>query len=224
MEQIELKANPRQLTGRRVKRLRAEGYVPAVLYGSQVEAAPIQIEGRTLQRVLAKAGGNTLIALQVGRKKPVLTLAREVQRDTIRHHILHVDFYQVVMTEKITAEVPLVLSGQAPAVAEHGGILVHGLNTVEVQCLPADLPSAIEVDLSTLTEFNDTVTMAELSVPASVAILSEPESVIARIEAPRIVEEEEVVVEEVEAAVEPELVGKREPEEGEEEAAEEQTE
>ena len=145
-------------------------------------------------------------------------MAREIQRDIIRHNILHVDFYQVVMTEKTTAEVPLVLTGEAPAVANLAGILVHGLNTVEVQCLPADLPSAIEADLSSLTDFNDMVTVADLHVPSSVTILSETESVVARIEAPRIVEEveEEEVVEEVEVPAEPEVIGRREAEPGEE--------
>ncbi|UCC86107.1 MAG: 50S ribosomal protein L25 [Anaerolineales bacterium] len=213
MEQIELKAEPRSFSGRHVKRVRAEGYVPAILYGSQIEATPIQIEGISLQKVLSKAGGNTLIALQIGKKKPVLTLAREIQRDIIRQNILHVDFLQVVMTEKITAEVPLVLTGEAPAVAKRGGILVHGLNTVEVQCLPADLPSSVEVDLSSLAEFNDMMTVADLQVPSAVVILSEPESVIARIEAPRLLEEEEEAVVEAEALVEPERVGRREEEE-----------
>jgi large subunit ribosomal protein L25 len=219
MEQIELHAEPRNLTGRYVKRLRAQGYVPAILYGSQIEAMPIQVETKALQNVVTKAGGNTLIALQVGKQKPVLALAREIQRDVIRHNLLHVDFFQVVMTEKITAEVPLVLLGEAPAVSEQGGILVHGLNTVEVQCLPADLPSSIEVDLSPLTEFNDLVTVADLQVPSSVTILSDPDSVISRIEAPRIVEEEEEeeLIEEIEVSAEPELVGKREAEEEEDE-------
>jgi large subunit ribosomal protein L25 len=223
MDQIELKTEPRSLIGRHVKQLRAQGYVPAILYGRQVEATPIQIEDTLLHKVLAKAGGNTLIALQIGKKKPVLTLAREIQRDVLRHNILHVDFYQVVMTEKIAAEVPLVLSGIAPAVENVGGILVHGLNTVEVQCLPGDLPSSIEVDLSPLVDFNDTVTVADLPVPPSVTILSDPESVVARIEAPRLVEEEEEVEEEVEVEVEPELVGRREAEE-EGEGAEEEAE
>jgi large subunit ribosomal protein L25 len=213
MEQIELKAERRAFTGRHVKRLRAQGMVPAVLYGSHVEATPIQLEGKALQRALAKAGGNVLIALQIGNKKPVLTLAREIQRDPLRHHILHLDFYQVVMTEKITAEVPLVFVGETPAI-KHGGILVHGLNTVQVQCLPADLPAAIEVDLSPLVEFHDMISVADLQVPPAVTILSEPGSVVARIEAPRLVEEE---VEVAAAPAEPELVGKRKPEEEEEE-------
>ncbi len=210
MEQIELKAEPREALGKHVKQIRARGYVPAILYGSQIEATPIQIENKALRKVLTQAGGNTLIALQIGDKKSVLTLAREIQRDTIRHNVLHVDFLQVVMTEKITAEIPVVLTGEAPAVKERGGILVHGLETVEVQCLPGDLPSSIEVDLASLTDFNDMLTVSDLRVPSSVTILSEPESVIARIEAPRKVEEEEVeaVVEELAAPAEPELVGK----------------
>jgi large subunit ribosomal protein L25 len=220
MEQIELSAESRTITGRGVRALRHQGYVPGVVYGSQVETTPIQVESKILHKVLAKAGGNTLIALQIGKKKPVLTLAREIQRDVIRHNILHVDFYQVVMTEKITAEVPLVLTGKAPAI-EEGGTLVHGLNTVEVQCLPADLPSSIEVDLSSLAEFNDLVAVTDLQVPSSVTILSDPESVIARIEAPRLVEEEEEELEEeIDLSAEPELVGRAEPEEEAEEEEE----
>jgi len=215
MEQIELKAELREISGKHVKRVRAEGYVPAVLYGSEIQAMPIQIESKALHRVLAQAGGNMLISLQVGSKKPVFTLAREVQRDALRHHILHADFYQVKMTEKITAEIPLVFTGEAPAVKEQGGILVHGLDSVEVQCLPADLPSSIEVDLSSLAAFHARLTVADLRVPSSVAILSDLESVIAHIEAPRKAEEEEVV-EAAPAMAEPEVVGKREKKEEEE--------
>jgi large subunit ribosomal protein L25 len=219
MEQIELKAEPRQISGKHVKQLRAEGYVPAVLYGSKIKSTPIQIASKPLQKALAQAGGNTLISLQVGDKKPVLALAREVQRDTLRHHILHADFYQVVMTEKITVEVPLVFVGDAPAVKD-GGILVHGLDAVEVQCLPADVPHSIEVDLSSLTEFHSRVAVADLHLPPAVTMLSEPESLVAHIEAPRKAEEEEeeeVVEEAVAAAVEPELVARREKKEEEEE-------
>lgn len=208
MERIELVAEPRELTRKGVGRVRAQGYVPAVLYGSKTETTSIQIEGKSLQKVLAKAGGNTLISIQIGRKKPVLALAREIQRDIFRHNILHVDFYQVVMTEKITAEVPLVFTGEAPAVKDLGGILVQGMETVEVQCLPGDLPSSIEVDLGSLAEFNDMLAVSSLQVPAAVTIVSDSDTVVARIEAPRMVEEEEVVEEEVEGLVEPEVVGR----------------
>jgi len=215
MEQIELKAEPREISGKHVKQLRAEGYVPAVLYGSKIKATPIQIASKPLHKALAQASGNTFISLQVGDKKPVLALTREVQRDALRHHIIHADFYQVVMTEKITVEVPLVFVGDAPATKD-GGILVHGLDTIEVQCLPADVPPSIEVDLSSLTDFHSRVAVADLHLPAAITILSEPESLVAHIEAPRKAEEEEVA-EVVAGAVEPELVAKREKKEEEEE-------
>lgn len=215
MEQIELRAEPRIVRGKQVRSLREQGLVPAILYGSQIDATPIQIESKTLHKVLAQAGGYTLVSLQIGDKQPVLTLAREIQRDIIRHHIVHVDFYQVVMTEKITAEVPIVLTGEAPAVEEKGGVLVHGLNTVEVQCLPGDLPSSFKVDLSSLADFNSLVAVADLQVPPSITILSDPDSVIVRIEAPRMIEE----VEEVAPPAEPELIRRvAEAEEKEEEA------
>ena len=216
MEQIELKAEPRQISGKQVRQLRAEGFVPAVLYGSKIKATSIQIASKPLHKALAQAGGNTFIALQVGDKKPVLALAREVQRDALRHQIIHADFYQVVMTEKITVEVPLVFVGDAPALKD-GGILVHGLDAIEVQCLPADVPPSIEVDLSSLTDFHSRVAVADLHLPSTVTVLSEPESLVAHIEAPRKAEEEEVVEEVVVAAVEPELVAKREKKEEEEE-------
>jgi len=136
-------------------------------------------------------------------------LAREVQRDTLKHHIIHVDFQQVVMNEKITAEVPLRLVGEAPAVRELGGILVHGIDRLEVSCLPGDLPPAIDVDLSQLTRLHDSIAVAGLNLPSSITVLSDPETIIARIEAPRISEAVEEAVE-APTSVEPEVVGRRE--------------
>jgi large subunit ribosomal protein L25 len=215
MEQIELKAEVRETTGKHVKRVRAAGYVPAVLYGSHIQATPIQIESKAAHKALARAGGNTLIKLQVGDNEPVLTLAREVQRHYIHRHILHADFHQVVMTEKISADVPLRLTGEAPAVKELGGILVHGLDRVQVECLPGDLPAFIEVDLSSLAKLHDAVAVAGLRLPPGITVLAAPETVIAHVEAPRKAEEEVVVEEAAPAEVEPELVRKRaEKEEG----------
>jgi large subunit ribosomal protein L25 len=208
MEQIDLNAEVRAATGKRVAHARAEGYVPAVVYGSRYAATSIQIESKALHKVLARAGSNTLIRLQIVDREPVAVLAREVQRDTLRHHVIHVDFQQVVMTEKITADIPLKLVGEAPAARDLGGILVHGIDRLEVHCLPGDLPPTIEVDLTRLARIHDAITVADLALPASVTILAEPETVIARIEAPRIVEAEEPTVE-APATGEPELVGRR---------------
>ena len=222
MEKLTLKAEKREVSGKHVKRIRAAGLVPAVLYGKHADTTLLQIESKALHSTLSKAGGNTLISLQMGDQESVPTLAREVQRDNIRHNVIHVDFLQVVMTEKITADIPLALVGQAPGVGELGGILVHAMDSLLVECLPGDLPSAIEVDISGLANFNDTVTVGSLTPPDNVSFVAEPEAVIARIEAPRIVSEEEEEIEEevVEGEVEPERIGRRR-EDGEEEDASE---
>jgi large subunit ribosomal protein L25 len=204
-----LSAQVRDTTGKRVSQIRASGYVPGIIYGSHYQATPIQLESKALHKALAKAGGNTLIRLQIGDTEPVSVLAREIQRDTLKHHVIHVDFQQVVMTEKITAEVPLRLVGESPAVKDLGGILVHGIDRLDVHCLPADMPPVIEVDLGALKKIHDTITVADLRLPAPMAVLAEPETLIAHVEAPRVVEAEAV-----EAAAptvaEPELVGRRE--------------
>ena len=207
MEALELKAEVREVTGRQVKHLRQGGLVPAVLYGKDLDPALLQIEEKALTKVLRQAGTHQLISLQIGQKKPQMTLARDIQRDVIRYNYLHVDFYAVRMSEKVTAQVPLELVGHAPAVREQGGILTQGLDQVEIECLPTDLVSSIEVNIDGLVEFNDSISVADLTVPDTITILSDPESLVAKIEPPRLVEEEEVEEEEmVEVSVEPEVL------------------
>jgi large subunit ribosomal protein L25 len=214
MDQINLNAEVRTAIGKGVARMRAGGLVPAVVYGSQRAATPIQLESKALHKALALASGNTLINLQIANGEPVSVLAREVQRDTLRHHVIHVDFQEVVMTEKLTAEVPLRLVGEAPAVRTVSGILVHGIDRLVVHCLPGDLPATIEVDLGVLAEIHDAITVGDLTLPASVTVLADPETVIARIEAPRVMEAEELPAAVAPAAGEPEMVAKRAEREG----------
>ncbi|HXV43074.1 MAG TPA: 50S ribosomal protein L25 [Anaerolineae bacterium] len=204
MEALELKAEVRQITGKQVARLRRQGYVPAVVYGSNTENDVIQIEAKALRKVLVQAGTHQLIALQVGNKRPRMTLARDIQIDTVKRSYMHVDFYAVNMKEKVTAEVPVILEGVSLAVKDLGGILVQGLNEIEIECLPSDLIAAIEVNIESLAEFDDMITVADLKVPSSITILSDPESMVAKVEPPRV--EEEIVVEEAPAAAEPEVL------------------
>jgi large subunit ribosomal protein L25 len=204
METLELKADVRETTGRKVKTLRQEGFIPAVLYG-HTDPVLLQIEAKPLGKVLREAGTHQLIGLQIGNKKPVVTLAREIQRDPIRHSYLHVDFFAVKMDEKVTAHVPLVITGEAPAVKNQGGILTQGMDEVEIECLPADLLSAIEVNIDGLLGYNDSISVADLVVPTTVTILSDPDSMVVKVEAPRLAEvEEEAGMEEV--SVEPEVL------------------
>jgi large subunit ribosomal protein L25 len=202
MDALELKVEARQAIGKQVRQLRQQGYVPAVVYSKGNDTDLIQIEAKALRKVLAQAGTHQLIALQIGSKKPRMTLARDIQIDSIKRHYLHVDFYAVNMREKVTAEVPLEFVGVSPAVKELGGILVHGLSEVEIECLPGDLVSSIEVNIEGLAELNDMLTIADLIVPDTITLLSDPESMVAKVEPPRV----EEVLEEAPVSAEPEVL------------------
>lgn len=201
MEEIELRTQKREIIGKQVKQLRQQGLVPAILYGHRTEPLPLQIEERSLRRVLERVGSHRLITLRVEDEKgPRMTLAREMQLDPITHALLHVDFYEVVMTEKITTEVPLVFIGQSPVTEKRGGVLVRGLDSVEVECLPSNLIESIEVNLEDLAEIDQAILVGDLTVDADVEILTDKEEVVVQILPLRAVEEvvEEVAPSEVE--------------------------
>lgn len=204
MEQIELKTQKRTVLGKKVKNLRREGLIPAVLYGHETESLPLQVEERELNRVLAQAGGHQLIALKIGRARKLrMALARDVQWDVISGKPLHIDFYAVVMTEKVTTEVPLVLVGKAPAAEAAGVMVLQGLDEIEIECLPGDLIGAIEVDLSGLEEIDQAIYVKDLQVPPAVEILTDAEEMVAKVgwAAAEEVEEEVVPVEPEEVEV-----------------------
>jgi large subunit ribosomal protein L25 len=197
MEQIELKAEKRTIIGKRVKALRREGIIPALLYGPKTEPVPIQCDERELQHVLAWAGGTNLIALRIGDAgKPKMTLVSEVQRDSLTNDVYHVDFYQVVMTEKVKAEVNLILIGEPLAVQQKEFMLLQGADSVEIECLPGDLIHSIEVDLSPLVGVDDAIYVKDLQVPENITILTDGDELVAKIQYLYIPEEEEVEVEE----------------------------
>ena len=203
MEQFELKAEKRTIIRKRVKGLRREGLVPAVLYGPKTEAIPIQCDERELQRVLARAGGTNLISLKIGRARgPKVALAREVQRDVITNELYHVDFYQVVMTEKVSAEVNIVFAGQSFPVQQNEAMLLKGTDSVEIECLPGDLIHSIEVDLSTLLEIDDAIYVKDFQVPNNITILTDGDEMVAKVQRFREIEVEEEVEEVVEMAPE----------------------
>jgi large subunit ribosomal protein L25 len=218
MDALELKADVRKVTRGYVRQLRRQGLVPAVLYGKDVESTLLQIDEKALYKVIREAGTHQLISLKVGKARPQMTLARDVQRDVLKHNYLHVDFYAVKMDEKVTAQVPLIFEGEAPAARDQGGILTQGLDELEIECLPSDLIAAIEVNLESLVEYNDTIIVADLTVPDTITVLSDPESLVAKVEPPRLVEEEEEVEEEeVPVSAEPEVITEAKEREAEEE-------
>lgn len=223
MEQIELSAEKRNITGKKVKRIRAQGQVPAIIYGSEIKPIPIQIDEIELARTLLRAGANRLINVNVaGDDDPHVTLARDVQRDILTRNLLHVDFQEVVLTETITSDVPINLEG-TPSIVERGEALVNQmLYSITIEALPTDLIPVINLDVSELEEVDDAILVGDLDLPGSVTIRTDPDEMIVRISHPEMdVEEleEEPLEEEVEVAIVGEEV--EEMEEAEEEEAEE---
>jgi len=201
MEKIELRGETRNVFGKRTKRLRRSGLIPATLYGPRTEAISLQVPERNLRLVLDRAGMNQLITLWIDQvDKPRMTLAREVQRDLITHSLVHVDLYEVVMTERITAETPIVLVGEAPVVVGKGGLLVRVLDSVQVHCLPGELPESVEVDISVLEEKDQAILVKDLVVDETIEILTNPEEVLVKVLPLREPEVEEIITEEVEPA------------------------
>ncbi len=219
MEKVVIPAEKREVIGKKVKVLRREGKLPAVIYGHGIDPISIVLDAHSSSRTLARASSSTLITIELdGKQYP--TLVREKQLDFIRNSLIHVDFLAVSMTEKITANVGVNIIGEAPAVKEFGAILVTGLTELEVECLAADLPESFTVDVSGLTEISSGVYVKDVTPPPNVEILSDPEEVLVVATAQAAEEEEEVeeeLLEGEEELEEPEVIGKsKDEEEGEE--------
>jgi large subunit ribosomal protein L25 len=205
METIELSAQTRTVFGKKIKRLRESGIIPATLYGPRTKPLSLQVPERELGAVLGSSGSNRLISVWVDDgDKPRLTLAREVQRNVTTHAVLHVDLYEVVMTEKITGEVPIALVGAAPAVVRKEGLLVRGLDFLEVHCLPDRLGDSIEVDISILEGADQAILVRDLVVDEDIEILTHADEVVVQVLPIR---EEILVAEEVVEPGEVEVIG-----------------
>ncbi len=193
MSEIVVDAEKREVIGKKVKVLRRKGFLPAVIYGHGIDAMPIALNHRATSRILAKAESSNLIIVNLdGKEYP--TLVREKQWDYIKRSLLHVDFQVVSMTETIAAMVRVELVGESPAVKDFGAILISGVNEVEIEALPTDLPESLEVDISTLEKIGDSVLIRDLELSDKLTVLTDPNTMLAVTSAmeEEIVEEEEV--------------------------------
>lgn len=182
MANLELKAVKRHIEGKKVKALRREGVTPAHLFGPKVESQAIQVDTPSLKRALGVAGHTGLINLHLGHEKtPRTVMVREVQIDSFKEELLHVDFYQVQMTENIKVDVPLVLAGESAAAKTKGNTLVQELNRLTIQCLPANIPSSIAVDVTSLVTADQMVRVRDLQIGKDIQVLNDPDVVVARI-------------------------------------------
>jgi large subunit ribosomal protein L25 len=218
MEEIVLSAQPRHVVGKQVNALRRAGKIPVILYGKHLDQPlTLQVEERVLQKVVVQAGRNRLIKLTIDSGAPRLVLTREVQRNPITGRLVHVDLQEVLLTEKITTEVPLVLVGTSPAVTRGEGLLIHGIDSVEIRVLPADLIPQIEVDVSKLEHVNQSLFVRDLQVSDKIEILTSGDEMVAKVVP---VKEEVVTAEAPTAAAEVEVIKKGKVEEEGEAAAE----
>ena len=207
METVELRAEPRSMTGKKgAKACRNQGLLPGVLYGRGEKTTPLSVDPKQLDKVLhTHAGSNAIIKLTIGEKgKPANVVVKDLQVDNIKGTMKHVDFYSISLDRKIRSSIPFKIVGESNGVKE-GGILDRILRELEIECLPMDIPDGIEVDVTEL-DIGDNLTVSQISVPANVTIVTDPEQTILAVAAPR-VEEEPEVEEEVELeGEEPEVI------------------
>lgn len=196
-----LQADSREVTGKQVKQLRNSGLVPAVLYGQEQPTTSLSLDAATFTKLYHQVGNTTLINLTVDKKAPVKVLVHDVQINPVHRSITHVDFYQVNLKEKLRTEIPLSYVGTSDAVEVEGGIFIAVKNEVNVECLPEDLVHEIEVDISSLKAFNDSLHVKDIKAPNGIVILDEADEMLASITEPRSQEEIDALDEPVEATV-----------------------
>jgi large subunit ribosomal protein L25 len=177
MEKIVLKATKRNVTGKQVKALRRAGQLPAVIYGRHVEPIAISLEAHIAGLAFAKLTSSTLVTIDVEGTEFV-ALVREKQRNYIKGNLTHVDFLALDLTEKIRTKVHLVFTGVASAVKDFSAVLMHRMEDLEVECLPADLPERITVDISSLKEIGNSIRVSDIPLVENVTVLSDADEIV----------------------------------------------
>lgn len=213
-DMITIKAQKRKVTGKKVKALRRAGILPGVIYGSKTEPIAIQMDAHSTSLIMGKLTGTSIVNLDLEGKKHT-AIVRDRQRDVIYEELMHVDFLEISLKEKLRAMVAIELVGEAPVLKLGDAIINQGVNELDIEALPMDLPERIEVDLSGVETAEDTITVADLKLGDDVTIHTDPEEVIVSVvfAAAEPVEGEEVE----EGAAEPEVLSAREDEGDEEE-------
>ena len=169
----------------KAKDLLRQNLIPLEYYGKGVENKSFQVDYQTFRRLFRTAGTNTVIELNVDGKEKMNVLVHDLQRDPVTDNIKHVDIINVRMDQEIQTKVPVELTGNAPAVKEQGGILMHHLHEVEIKCLPNDLVHEFTVNVDSLVDFQTFIRVKDLEVPKGITILTGEEDIIATVVAPK---------------------------------------
>ena len=190
-----LKLDRRTVIGKKVKQLRRQGVIPVHIYGADMGPENLQVEDLTLNRLLPQIGSNIPVSVEYeGQGDEKVCFVREVQRNPVTDDVIHVDFLRVDVTQTVSAEVPLVLTGSSLAVTEMAGTLLQNVQSLLIEALPMNMPAEVIVDISSLIDFDASIPVSDVAVPGNVTVLNDPDDTIARVVPPRLeaeIEEEE---------------------------------
>jgi len=182
MSNLELEVSKRNIKGKKVRFLRRGGLIPGIIYGHGISSIPVQVDIKKLSHLLGKAGGTDLINLKIKNEDSTSrVLIRDIQRNPLTGDPIHVDFYQVKMTEKLRAEVPLIFVGEPPALKLKNVSLLHALTSLHIEALPDDLPHNIEVDISGLEKPEDALHVKDIKINPKISILTDPEQMVIKV-------------------------------------------
>jgi len=195
-EQAVLEVAPRTIVGKANKRLRREGFIPGNIFGHNQAPQIVQVDVVNFDRLRRSGAARSVVTLRMPDAATQTVLIRHVQHNPRTGKIVHIDFFRVSMTQRINMRVPLRFVGESPAVKNEGGVLLHLMEAVEVECTASDIVDNIEVDISSLTEIDATLHASDVKLPANFTLVTNPEEPIAKVAATRA----EVAAEVVEAA------------------------
>ncbi|MFC1865681.1 50S ribosomal protein L25 [Chloroflexota bacterium] len=199
MVDLVLKADKREILGKKTSSLRQQGITPTHLFGHGIESMALQCDTAELQRIIRRGGSSRLINISItSEKQPRSAFIREIQQDTFNGQLLHVDFYQVNKLEKITADIPIILTGEAPAIKSRDNMIEHMLNQLGVECLPEKLPPRIEIDLGMLEEAGQAIHVKDINLGADITVTTDLEQIIVKVSRIKVAAEE-IALEEAEA-------------------------
>lgn len=194
---MDLTAHTREIRGKKVKTLRREGITPVHVFGHGIDPEALQCNTIELQKILAQAGTTGIIGLKLDKsRKKRNIMVREVQREPRSGQLLHVDFYQIRMEEKLRVDVPIILIGEAPALKLKENFLSHELDNLSVECLPDNIPSHIEVDVSILEEADQSIHVEDIVLGEEITVFNNPDQLVAKINVRHV--EREIEAEEAE--------------------------
>ena len=187
MDTLSLEVSPRDIHRKKVNSLRKNGITPLHLYGKGIVSVSLQADTLAVSAIVKRAGHNIPVSIVTkGTQDETLVFVGEVQYNPTTNQILHVDFFSIDVSHSLKRDVPIFLTGESPGVRVHRGVLVQGLHSLTVECLPLNMPERIEVDISMLEEIDQGIRVADYIPESGVNVLSDPEDLIVRVSAPRI--------------------------------------